>query len=113
MLAGECAVHIAVRQRAVPGPIEREPERCGVRPERVVGDDRLRDEIRARRLYAIVDVRTEVAVRPAVESAVVNGGQKVRHEIVAEQVALIDNGPELTRLRLPGETVRIAQARRE
>ena len=68
VLADERAAAIALRQQLA--VVEREPERRGVRAERVVGHDRLRDQVGPRRLDALVDVLAVVAVRPAVEAAV-------------------------------------------
>ena len=49
---------------------EGEPERGGMRPQRVVRHDRLRDQIGPLRLHPLVDMVAEVAVGPAVEAAV-------------------------------------------
>src|SRR4051812_44960362 len=91
----------------------REAERGDVGTERIVGLDGLGDEVGALRLDALVDIGTVVAVRPAVEGAVAHGGEVIGHEVVAELVALIDYCPQRAGLRLPGEAVRVAQARGE
>ncbi len=66
---------------------ECQPQRSGVRAKSVVGFYRFRHEIRARRLDARIDVLTEVAVGPAIEGAVPDGGHVVGNEIVAEFVS--------------------------
>jgi hypothetical protein len=77
---------------------ERQPERRDVVAERVVGHDRILDHVLRRRLNPLVDVLAEVAVGPAVETAVLHRGQVIRHEIAAELVALVDHGPQLRRV---------------
>ncbi len=84
-----------------------------MRTECIVGRNGLCDQIRPWRLDALVDVLTEVAVGPAIESAVADGGDVVRYQVVAEFVAFVHCGPELAGLRLPVESVRIAQAGRK
>src|SRR5688500_6918737 len=91
----------------------RKSERSCVRTKRVIRNDRLRHEIRTRRLHPRVDVRAEVAVRPPVESAVAHRGHVVRHEIAAELVTLVHCCPERSGSRLPGEPYGISQARCE
>ena len=52
----------------------------------------------------------EIAIGPAVKTAVLQSGHIVRDEVAAELVPFVDRGPELAALRLPGEPDRIAQA---
>jgi hypothetical protein len=87
-----------------------EPERGDVAAERVIRLDRFRDQVRPRRLHALVDVRAVVAPRPAVEAAVADRREIVGNEIIAQLVALVDDRPQRAALRLPGESVRVAQA---
>src|SRR5204863_6121665 len=58
-------------------------------------------------------VRADVGVRPAVESAGADVGSVIGNELVAEAVALVDDGPERAARRLPGHPDRIAQSRGE
>ena len=84
-----------------------------MRAERVVGNERLGDEIGALRADAFVDVLAEVAVRPTVEAAVLDRGQVIGNEVAAEFVAFIGDGPQEPTLRRPSHAVGVAQAGRE
>jgi len=64
-----------------------------MRAQRVIRNDRFLDQIRALRLYARIEVLAVVAVRRAVEAAVLHRGQVIRHEIVTELVTFVDDGP--------------------
>ena len=92
MQADDRAAGVALRQQVA--LIESEAERGNVCSERVVRADRLLDEIRSRRFDPFVDVLAEVAVGPAVETAVDDGGDVVGHEIVADFIALVDGSPQ-------------------
>ena len=65
-----------------------------MRAQGVVGLDRFGDEIGALAFFARVFDRAKVRIGPAVKRAVFDTGEIVRDEIVAEQVAFIDDGPE-------------------
>src|SRR5262245_31894307 len=67
VLTDERAAAIARRQQVA--AVEHESERRRVRAECVVGNDRFRDQVGPRRLWALVDVIAEVAVWPTVEAA--------------------------------------------
>src|SRR5687767_3525426 len=84
-----------------------------MRAERVVGLDRDRHQVGARWLHARVHVLPEVAVRPAVESAVANRGHVIGNEIAAELVALVDGDPQRSGARLPRHPDGIAEPTRE
>src|SRR5690606_17953545 len=75
--------------RELRGSVERQAHAGGMCAKRVVGRDRLGDQVRALRPHALVDILTEVAVRPAVEAAVAHCGHVVGREIVAQLVALV------------------------
>ncbi len=92
---------------------EGQPQRCDMARQRVIRRDRLRDEIGTRRDHAPVDMLAVIAPGPAVKPALANGGQIIRHEIAAELVALVDDGPELAGFRMEVQPVRIAQTRCE
>jgi hypothetical protein len=81
-----------------------------VRPERIVRLDRLGNEVGPLRLDAIIDVLAKIAVRPAIEAAIQHRSHVIRHQVAADLVALVDDDPELTALRIPRQAVRIAQA---
>src|SRR5690606_1531711 len=92
---------------------EGKPEGRDVARKRIVGLYGDLDQIRARRVDAFVDVLAEIAPGPTVEAAVLYRGQIVGHKVRAEFVALVDDGPELTGLRVDVQSVRIAQPRSE
>src|SRR5680860_1081505 len=62
------------------------------------------------RFYPLIHILAKIAEGPAVETTIRHGCHVVRHQITAEQVALIDGDPEPAAFRLPGHTHRIAQA---
>src|ERR1700735_4550173 len=76
--------------------------------ERVIRPDRLGDHGRVLR-YPIVHRLSPIAIRPAVESAVAHRGQIIRGRLVAETIALVDNGPEHSGGRLPRQTYSVTQ----
>src|SRR6185295_1440513 len=108
VLADEHAVVEPLRKRGLAGVHQAQCR--DVRAQGVVGRQRLRHQVRALRLDALVDVLAVVAVRPAVERALLHRGQVVRHEIVTELVSLVGHGPQVTVDRLPGHAIRVAQA---
>ena len=111
MLADEGAVlHFGAEQVA---GVEGQAERRGMRAERIVRHDRLCDEVGPRRLRPHIDMLAVIAVGPAIEAAVLDGGHVVGNEVAADLVALVDDDPKLAALRVPGQAVRVAQARCE
>src|SRR4051794_24736751 len=54
-----------------------------------------------------------VGVWPAVEAALLNADQVVGDEIVAEPVALLNDGVEVARVRMKRQSGRIPRSRRE
>ena len=83
-----------------------------MRTQRIIGNNRFLDQIRALRLDARIKVLAVVAVGPAIEAAIFHGRHVVRHEVRTEFVTLVDDGPERAGLRLASHSVRIAQAAR-
>ncbi len=81
-----------------------------MRPQRVIGRDRLRDEIGPLRFHPLVDMRAVIAVRPAIEGAIPDRGHVVGNEVAAELVALVDRGPQRAAYRLDRQADGIAQA---
>ena len=81
-----------------------------MRAEGVVRLDGFCHPIRPRRLHPPIDVLAEIAVRPAIEAAVLYRGQVVRHQIGADLVTLVDDGPQLAAVRFPLQPGRVAQA---
>src|SRR5271166_6579320 len=74
--------------------VEGKPQRGHVRAQRIIGNDRLLDQIWTLRLDARVEMLAEIAVGPAVEAAVLHRGHIVGHEVGAEFVAFVDDGPQ-------------------
>ncbi|MNZ52890.1 hypothetical protein D3C78_707540 [compost metagenome] len=60
-----------------------------------------------------IDVLAVIAERPAIEAPVLDRGDVVRHQVVAEFVPFIDGSPEFSAVRLPAHAVGVAQARGE
>src|SRR5207244_13152138 len=59
---------------------------------------------------AWIGVAADVIPGPAVESSVLNVGDVIRRQIVAQVVALIDRAPKFASFRLHGNADRIANA---
>src|SRR5262249_37778680 len=89
--------------------IEREPERSDMGAQRIVRSNGLGHEVGLLRLHPWIDMLAEIAVGPAVECAVLYRSHVVRHEISAELVALVHDGPKRMSLRLERKTIGIAQ----
>jgi hypothetical protein len=87
----EGAAPVSLRKRFA--VVEGESERRRMRADRIVGNDRLRDEVRTLTLVAWVLVLAEVGIGPAVECAVLHARDVIGDEVVAEPVALVDRGP--------------------
>src|SRR5260370_41385569 len=81
-----------------------------MRAERVVRRNSFRHQIGPLWRNAVVDMLAEIAVGPAIETAVLYRGHVIRHQIIAELVALVDGDPQRAALRLPTRPVRIAKA---
>src|SRR5437868_6206767 len=77
--------------------------------ERIVRLNSLRDHGRILR-HPVVHRLPPIAIGPAVEAAVANRGQIVRRRLVAEAVALVDDGPEYGGRWLPCEPHGVTQA---
>src|SRR5262249_20106011 len=110
VLADERAAAIVLRQER--SAVEKEPEGRCVRAQRVVGHEGLGDEIGSLILLldAPVDVCPPVGEWPAIEAAVFDVCEVIWNEIVAEEVALIDDGPKRAGFWLDVEAVGIAKA---
>src|SRR5680860_147653 len=84
-----------------------------MRPQCIIRYNCLGNKLRALWLYPRVDVRAVIAIRPPVKPSILNRSQVVGNEVAAELVPFVDDGPQLTTLRLPSEPVGIAQTGRE
>src|SRR3569833_2346064 len=92
VLADEDAVGKFASHR---GRGECDAERGDVRSQAVVGTSGGRNELRILGLYSRVDVLAPIAVWPALESAVLDGGQIIRDEVGAEFIAFVGDRPQL------------------
>src|ERR1700722_2286379 len=90
--------------------VKRELERRDMSSEKNIGDDGLGNEFRSLRLHARIEVVTDVAVRPAIEASVFDGGQIIGRKIVAKCIALVDRGPNRPGGGFDGEANAVAQA---
>ena len=82
-----------------------------MRAQRVVGHDRVGDQVRSLRVHPRIQVLTVVAVGPPVEPAVPNGREVVGDEVGPELVAFVDDGPQGVTVRLELQAIRIAKPR--
>src|SRR6476646_9694924 len=74
---GTAAIFLGKAVRRVEG----EPKRGDMGAQRVIGNDRLLDQIWTLRLDARVEMLAPIAVRPAVEAAVLHRGHVIGHEV--------------------------------
>ena len=100
---------LQARRRQAARPGEGQPKGGRMRSQRIVRHDRLRHEIGLLRRDPHIHMLPKVAVRPAVEPAFFHRRQVVRHQVVANLVALVDDCPERICRLLPTHAVRIAQ----
>ena len=108
MLGHECAVRELGRQRL---PIaEGDAKRRDVGAEAVIRPDRLGDHRGVLRMHAHIDVLAPVAVRPAVEGALLDRGQVVGDQVRADLVPLIDDGEQLSRAGLDRQVRWVARS---
>src|SRR5690606_38232315 len=69
------------------------------------------DEVRLLRMHPRIDMLAPIAVRPAIEGALLHRGQIVGDKLGAEFVALVDYRPQHVRCRLESERGRVTNAR--
>src|SRR5579863_3596399 len=108
VLGDESAAVVAGRELFA--AVESELKRSDVGAKKDIGDYGLGDQVGFRREHARVHVAADVAVRPAVEAAVLNAGQIVGRKIIAEAVAFVDGNPGLAGDRLDSEADGVAKA---
>ena len=111
VFADERAATISLRQAL--GSVEDEPQGRNVGAQRIVGDDSHFHQIGPLRLHARIEVLAVIAVRPAIERAVLHRSHVIRHEIGAEFVALVDDRPQGAALWLERQAVWVAESARE
>src|SRR4029450_11265839 len=107
MFPDEGALREARSQRLASG--EGEAQRGDMRSKREIGSDRLGDHVGPRRLHPGIDMIAVIAPRPAIKGSVLDRGQIVGDEIVAELITLVDHYPEIPAPGIPGDPDRIAQ----
>ena len=78
-----------------------------MRLEQDVGDDRLGSQVLPLAIHARVQVRADVAVGPAIEAAILHGGEVVGHQVIAQPISLIHRCPQLVGDRVEGEPDRV------
>src|SRR5437867_2089484 len=100
----------AVFGRELTAGIKREPQRRAMRLNNYVWRDYPRLQAGMAVFQPRIMVLAHVIPRPAVESSVLHVRGVIRHEIVAQGVALVDRSPKLASLRVEGQTNRIADA---
>src|SRR6187397_3281310 len=105
MLADEGALREARSQRLAGR--EREAQWGDMRPKGEIGSDRLGNHVGPRRLHPGIDMVPVIAPRPAIKGSVLDRGQIVGDEIVAELIAFVDHYPKTPAPGIPGDPDRI------
>ncbi len=82
-----------------------------MRAEQYVRNDRARDKVWLLRLDARINVVPDVAVRPAVESAILQRREIIGRKVIPQLVALVDGRPYFSRHRFQRQPHRIPQSR--
>ena len=88
--------------------VEYKLQRRHVGTQQQVRDNRLSDEVRPGR-YPVVNVRTEITIRPPVKTTFHDMGEIVGRDVLAEIVAFIYRGPQLAGLWLECHAYRVSQ----
>src|SRR5260370_24488441 len=95
MFGDERATAVALR-KLLPG-VKRKLQRRHMRAKQYVRNDCARNKVWHLRLYARINVVPDVAVRPAVESAVLQRGEAIWRKYIPQFVTLVNGGPDLAR----------------
>jgi len=98
----------AILRRELRPVIECEPHRRGVRLEQHVGDDDRRSQLGMPAGKRRILIRAGIEPRPAVESAALDRRDEVGRQVVADQVAFVDRGPQVARHRIDADARRVA-----
>ena len=88
--------------------VEDELQRCDVRLQQHVWDDRLCDEVRSCR-YPIVHIPAGITVWPPVEPTLNHVREIIGWDIIANVVPLVNRGPQVARLRIDSNSHGIPQ----
>ena len=100
-------------RHAVGGGVKSHFQRGRVRLQQHVGNDGLAGQVRALAGMAGIFVVAHVIPGPAVESALLHARDVIRHQIVAQAVALIGGDPQIARVRIHRQPHAVADARRK
>src|SRR6188768_3518728 len=92
---------VAVAKRKLFSGVERESDGSRVSRYKNIRHNRFFDEVRHRADIAGIIMLPDVRVGPAIESTLTHSREVVGHEIIAEQIALIDDSPQPVCHRLP------------
>src|SRR5437879_13141363 len=80
--------------------IKRKLQRRNMRAEQNILNNRALHQLRLFLFHARIDIRSDVAVRPSIESAISHRSEIIRWQIVPKVVPLIHRGPEFFSLRI-------------
>jgi hypothetical protein len=100
----------AILRRKLRPVIECETHRCGVGLEQYVGHDDRRPQLGMLPGKERILIRAGVEPRPAVESAAPHRREVVGRQVVANQVAFVDRGPQVARDGIDAKARRVANA---
>src|SRR5260370_21974991 len=109
MFGNERAAAVALR-KLLPG-VKRKLQRRHMRAKQYVWNNRVRNKVWLLRLHARINVVPDVAVRPAVESAVLQRGEVIGRKIVSQLVTLVTGRPDLARYWFDRQPHRIPESR--
>src|SRR5260370_1466937 len=109
MFGDERATAVALR-KLLPG-IKRKLQWRHMRAKQYVRNDRACNKVWLLRLYARINVVPDVAVRPAVESAVLQRGEVIGRKVIPQFVTLVNCRPDLARYWFDRQTHRMPESR--
>src|SRR5260370_16892385 len=95
MFGDERATAVALR-KLLPG-VKRKLQRRHMRAKQYVRNDCARNKVWHLRLYARINVVPDVAVRPAVESAVLQRVEVIRSKVIPQFLTFFNFRPPLSR----------------
>src|SRR5260370_5283429 len=109
MFGDECTTAVTLR-KLLPG-VKRKLQWRHMRAKQYVRNDRARNQVWLLRLYARINVFPDVAVRPPVESSILQRGEIVRRKIVSQFVPLVNGRPDFARYWFDRQTHWIPESR--
>src|SRR5712664_1609980 len=109
MFGDERATAVALR-KLLPG-IKRKLQGRHMRAKQYVWNNRARNKVWLLRLHARINVVPDVAVRPAVESAVLQRGEVIGRKVIPQFVTLVNGRPDFARYWFEGQTHWIPESR--